>query len=46
VLGRYLEARESPDERFLETVRRVGFDPFKEAVYGTTDSLEAAGDSP
>jgi sulfite reductase (NADPH) hemoprotein beta-component len=45
VLGRYLEARESPDERFLETVRRVGFDPFKEAVYGTADPLEAAGDA-
>ena len=46
VLGRYLDARESPDERFLETVRRVGFDPFKEAVYGTADLLETTGDSP
>jgi len=45
VLDRYLEVRESPDERFLETVRRVGFDPFKEAVYGTTDALEVAGDA-
>ena len=45
VLGRYLEERESPDERFLETVRRVGFDPFKEAVYGSADPLEAAGDA-
>ncbi len=43
VLGRYLEIRESTDERFLETVRRVGFDPFKEAVYGTIDPLEAGG---
>jgi sulfite reductase (NADPH) hemoprotein beta-component len=34
VLGRYLVVRESPDERFLETVRRVGFDPFRQAVYG------------
>jgi sulfite reductase (NADPH) hemoprotein beta-component len=45
VLGRYLEERESPEERFLETVRRVGFDPFKEAVYGSVDPLEATGDA-
>ncbi|MBA3455728.1 MAG: nitrite/sulfite reductase [Deltaproteobacteria bacterium] len=45
VLGRYLEIRESTDERFLDTVRRVGFDPFKVAVYGTADPLEAAGDA-
>jgi sulfite reductase (NADPH) hemoprotein beta-component len=41
VLGRYLVVRDGPDERFLETVRRVGFDPFREAVYGTA---EAGGD--
>jgi sulfite reductase (NADPH) hemoprotein beta-component len=29
----YLEIRE-PDERFLDTYRRVGIAPFKEAVYG------------
>jgi sulfite reductase (NADPH) hemoprotein beta-component len=34
VLTSYLAQRESPDERFLETVRRVGFEPFKQAVYG------------
>ncbi|HEX2692165.1 MAG TPA: nitrite/sulfite reductase [Kofleriaceae bacterium] len=34
VLERYLVVRESPDERFLETVRRLGFEPFKQAVYG------------
>ncbi len=45
VLDRYLETRESPEERFLETVRRVGFDPFKVAVYGTADPLEATGDA-
>jgi len=42
VLGRYLSVRESPDERFLETVRRVGFEPFKQAVYGETTSETAA----
>jgi sulfite reductase (NADPH) hemoprotein beta-component len=34
VISRYLIVRESADERFLETVRRVGFEPFKQAVYG------------
>ena len=43
VLDRYLVIRESPDERFLDTLRRVGLDPFKIAVYGAVDPLEAAG---
>ncbi|MBS0502250.1 MAG: nitrite/sulfite reductase [Proteobacteria bacterium] len=30
---RYLGLRE-PGERFLDTYRRVGFEPFKEAIYG------------
>ena len=30
---RYRELRE-PGERFLDTYRRVGLDPFKEAIYG------------
>ncbi|MBA3398172.1 MAG: nitrite/sulfite reductase [Deltaproteobacteria bacterium] len=34
VLDRYLVVRESADERFLDTVRRVGFEPFRQAVYG------------
>jgi len=34
VLARYLVVRESADERFIETLRRVGLDPFKHAVYG------------
>jgi len=37
VLGRYLDVRESADERFLETVRRVGFAPFVDAVYGAEE---------
>jgi sulfite reductase (NADPH) hemoprotein beta-component len=40
VLGCYLTVRESPDERFIETLRRLGPDPFKLAVYG--DSAAAA----
>jgi sulfite reductase (NADPH) hemoprotein beta-component len=42
VLARYLLVRESVDERFLETVRRVGFDPFKQAVYGDAAASAAA----
>jgi sulfite reductase (NADPH) hemoprotein beta-component len=30
----YLNRRDSEHERFIDTVRRVGLDPFKEAVYG------------
>jgi sulfite reductase (NADPH) hemoprotein beta-component len=41
VLARYLAIRDSSDERFIETVRRVGLDPFKQAVYG--DAGAAAG---
>ena len=33
VTGKYLDVREG-DERFLDTYRRVGFEPFKEAIYG------------
>jgi sulfite reductase (NADPH) hemoprotein beta-component len=33
VTDRYVALR-TPGERFLDTYRRVGFDPFKEAIYG------------
>jgi sulfite reductase (NADPH) hemoprotein beta-component len=33
VTDKYLELRDD-GERFLDTYRRVGFDPFKEAIYG------------
>ena len=33
VTDKYLGVREG-DERFLDTYRRVGFEPFKEAIYG------------
>jgi sulfite reductase (NADPH) hemoprotein beta-component len=41
VVARYLVVRESTDERFIETVRRVGLDPFKQAVYGDKASAGA-----
>jgi sulfite reductase (NADPH) hemoprotein beta-component len=31
----YLDRRESEEERFIDTVRRIGIEPFKEYVYGT-----------
>jgi sulfite reductase (NADPH) hemoprotein beta-component len=34
VVDRYKSLRSGPDERFLDTYRRVGADVFKEAVYG------------
>jgi sulfite reductase (NADPH) hemoprotein beta-component len=33
VTDRYLAER-TPGERFLDTYRRVGMEPFKEAIYG------------
>ena len=33
VTDRFVQVRE-PGERFLDTYRRVGFDVFKEAIYG------------
>ena len=33
LLRTYIDNRESPDERFLDYVRRAGFGPFKERLY-------------
>jgi sulfite reductase (NADPH) hemoprotein beta-component len=33
----YLSLRDSEHERFIDTVRRIGVEPFKEAVYGSVD---------
>jgi sulfite reductase (NADPH) hemoprotein beta-component len=35
VIAAYVELRERPDEIFLDTVKRVGIEPFKERVYAT-----------
>lgn len=40
IVAVYISLRQG-DERFLETYRRVGIEPFKQAVYGAADS-EAA----
>jgi len=34
ILHTYIDQRDDEDETFLETYRRVGMDPFKEALYG------------
>jgi sulfite reductase (NADPH) hemoprotein beta-component len=31
----YLDRRESAEERFIDVVRRIGIEPFKEYVYGS-----------
>jgi sulfite reductase (NADPH) hemoprotein beta-component len=35
VVAAYIELRERPNEIFLDTVKRVGVEPFKERVYAT-----------
>jgi len=40
----YLARREGEEERFIDTVRRIGIDPFKDYVYGT-DHQTPRGDS-
>lgn len=34
LVGAYLNIRQSADETFIETYRRLGMEPFKEALYG------------
>lgn len=38
----YLERRHDVDERFIDVVQRIGIEPFKEAVYGSTDRSQRA----
>jgi sulfite reductase (NADPH) hemoprotein beta-component len=37
----YLERRDSEAERFVDVVHRIGVEPFKESVYGSTDQRAA-----
>ena len=37
----YLARREGEEERFIETVRRIGIEPFKEHVYGNHPGSQA-----
>jgi sulfite reductase (NADPH) hemoprotein beta-component len=40
----YLQQRRDADERFLETYRRIGLDPFKEKLYGHTQARRPAAE--
>ena len=42
IVGTYLEVRDGPGEAFIETVRRVGLDPFKPALLPREAVREAA----
>ncbi len=42
ILLAYLDIRQGPEEIFLETYRRVGFAPFKTALYGAEGGRDAA----
>ena len=35
IIDAYMALRTSPDELFIDTLERVGADPFKEALYAT-----------
>ncbi len=37
LVDRYLALRDSEAERFIDTVQRVGTEPFKASLYGTPD---------
>ena len=37
LIGVYLQARDCDAERFVDTVHRIGIEPFKEAVYAHAD---------
>ena len=41
LIERYLERRESEVERFIDVVRRIGIEPFKDHVYGTRHQAPA-----
>ncbi len=36
----YLEQRDSPEERFIDVVQRLGVEPFKKHVYANTDKKQ------
>jgi sulfite reductase (NADPH) hemoprotein beta-component len=37
----YLQHRDSPEERFIDVVQRIGIEPFKRHVYGDPDKKQA-----
>ena len=37
----YLQHRDSPEERFIDVVQRLGIEPFKRHIYGDSDKKQA-----
>lgn len=44
VVDIYLDLRTGPEERFIDTYRRTGIDPFKEKVYGSLKERRSAAE--
>jgi sulfite reductase (NADPH) hemoprotein beta-component len=44
IIACYLARRDSETERFIDTVRRIGVEPFKEYVYGKSHSARAGSE--
>jgi sulfite reductase (NADPH) hemoprotein beta-component len=40
LIAYYLEHRDSPEERFIDVVQRLGVEPFKKHVYGNSDKKQ------
>ncbi|MEQ1776215.1 MAG: nitrite/sulfite reductase [Burkholderiales bacterium] len=41
LIEHYIEHRDSPEERFIDVVQRLGIEPFKKHVYGNSDKKQA-----
>jgi sulfite reductase (NADPH) hemoprotein beta-component len=44
IVTTYLEKRSDRSERFIDTYRRIGIDPFKEALYGPATARRPAAE--
>ena len=44
IIETYLSQRSDKNERFLDFFRRVGVDPFKEALYGSAPARRPAAE--
>ena len=40
LIAYYLEHRDSPEERFIDVVQRLGIEPFKKHIYGNADKKQ------
>ncbi len=44
IVDTYLDKRDGAAERFIDTYRRIGIDPFKEALYGNSQARRPAAE--